>query len=536
MDEKIKESLQIKDCNMNQEELKKLYENSFKSYDLDIISKKEEDESSRLVNGRIVRITDKDVIVEVGLKSEGIIPLSDFSEPENAKVGDVVSVYLEGFENEDGFADISLKKAQFINVWPKINDSYENGTNITGIIKKQVKGGMIVDLMGVEAFLPGSQIDLQPVEDMNSLIGLKTEFKVIKLNYKRRNIVVSRRQILENEKENKKFEFLNNLKVGDIVEGVVKNITDFGAFIEIDKGIDGLLYITDMSWGRIVHPSEMLSLNEKVKVVITAINKEKGRISLGMKQLTPYPWENIEQKFPIGSRVKGKVVSIEDYGAFVELEKGVEGLIHISEMSWTQNVKKPQEIMNVGDVVESIVLSIDKKNERISLGLKQLSDNPYDNINVGQRIKGKITKIQKFGAFVEIAPGIEGLLHISNISWDNKISKIEDLFKVGDVVECLVINIDNKKKRISLGIKQLQKDPIEHYSEGDVVKGKVVEIKEKSIYIYVEDGIKGLIPQRLIAKQSDNLTNEYKTDMELELKIVDIDRDKRRIIFTDRVE
>ncbi|MEO0237343.1 MAG: 30S ribosomal protein S1 [candidate division WOR-3 bacterium] len=537
MEDKRNESVEIIiNSDLSAEKMKKLYDDSFKSYDLDIFSKKDEDEQSRVVNGRVVRITDKDVIIEVGLKSEGVIPLSDFSEPEKVKVGDIVPVFLEAFENEDGFADISLKKAQFINIWPKINESYEKGTNITGIIKKQVKGGMIVDLMGVEAFLPGSQIDLQPVEDMNSLIGLKTEFRVIKLNYKRRNIVVSRRLILESEKESKKFEFLNNLKVGDVVEGIVKNITDFGAFIEIEKGVDGLLYITDMSWGRLVHPSELLSLNEKVKVVITAINREKGRINLGMKQLTPYPWENIEEKYPVGSRVKGKVVSIEDYGAFVEIEKGVEGLIHISEMSWTQHVKKPQEIMQVGDTVEAIVLSIDKKNERISLGLKQLSDNPYDSISVGQKIKGKITKIQKFGAFVEISPGIEGLLHISNISWDNKVSKIEDLYKVGDEVECVVVNIDNEKQRISLGIKQLQKDPIENYREGDIVKGKISEIKDKSIYVTLDDGVKGLIPQRLIAKQSENLSNEYAKDSEIELKVVDIDVEKRRIIFTDKTE
>ncbi|PIP13446.1 MAG: 30S ribosomal protein S1 [bacterium (Candidatus Stahlbacteria) CG23_combo_of_CG06-09_8_20_14_all_34_7] len=518
-----------------QEQLKEMYEKSFNMYDLDLFAK-DEKEDTRVIDGRVVRITDKDVIIDVGLKSEGIIPLSEFSEPENIKIGEIVPIFIEGFENEEGFADISLKKAQFIKLWPKINDSFENKTNIEGIIRKRVKGGMIVDLLGVEAFLPGSQIDLQPVVDMDKLLNVKTDFRVIKLNYKRRNIVVSRRVILENEKESKKFEFIKNLKQGDVVEGIVKNITEFGAFIEIEKGIDGLLYITDMSWGRIVHPSEILTINEKIKVMITTINKEKGRISLGLKQLTPYPWENIEAKFQIGMRVKGRVVSLEEYGAFVELEKGVEGLIHISEMSWTQHLKHPSEILNMGDEIESIVLSIDKRNERISLGLKQISDNPWDKFTVGERVKGSITKLIKFGAFVEIAPGIEGLLHISNISWDTKISKIEDIYKVGDEIDCLIVNINPEKKRISLGIKQLQKDPIDDYKEGDIIKGIIFEVKDKNVHVEVKEKIKGLIPQRLIAKQSENLSDDYVKGNEIELKVVDIDKERRRIIFSDKVE
>lgn len=517
------------------EQLKDMYEKSFNRYDLDL-GTKDEKEDMRVIDGRVVRITEKDVIIDVGLKSEGVIPISEFSEPENLKIGEIVPVFIEGFENEDGFADISLKKAQFIKLWPKINDSFENKTNIEGIIRKRVKGGMIVDLMGVEAFLPGSQIDLQPVVDMDKLLNAKTDFRVIKLNYKRRNIVVSRRVILESEKENKKFEFIKNLKQGDVVEGVVKNITEFGAFIEIERGIDGLLYITDMSWGRIVHPSELLTMNEKIKVMVTAINKEKGRISLGLKQLTPYPWENIENKYSIGTKVRGRIVSLEEYGAFVELEKGVEGLVHISEMSWTQHVKHPSEILHVGDEIDAIVLSIDKKNERISLGLKQVADNPWDKFTVGERVNGKITKLTKFGAFVEIAPGIEGLLHISNVSWDAKIAKIEDVYKPGDEVDCLIVNIDPEKKRISLGIKQLQKDPIDDYKEGDIVKGVIVEVKDKNVHVEINEKIKGLIPQRLISKQSENLSDDYAKGAEIELKVVDIDKERRRIIFSDKME
>ncbi len=523
------------DLEHSKEEMEKLYEESFKRYDLDLF-KKEENDEERIIDGRIVRITDKDVIVDVGLKSEGVIPLSEFPEPDKIKEGDEVKVYIESFENEDGFADISLRKAIFLQLWPKLQDSHDQGINIDGIVRKRVKGGMIVDLMGVEAFLPGSQIDLQPVTNMDELINQKLQFRVIKLNYKRRNIVVSRRVILETEKESKKLEFIKNLKEGDVVEGTVKNITEFGAFIEIERGIDGLLYITDMSWGRILHPSEMLSMGDKVKVMVTAIDREKGRISLGMKQLTPYPWEGIEEKYPIGSRQKGKVISIEDYGAFIEIEKGVEGLIHISEMSWTQHIKKPSEILSIGDEVEAIVLSIDKKNERISLGLKQLVDNPWDKFKVGDIVKGKVVRITKFGAFVELEQGIEGLIHISNVSWNENIKNPEEFFKVGQEIEAKIINIDPEKKRISLGIKQMEKDPIEDYKEGDSVKGKIIEVKDKNVLIQIDKNVKGLIPQRMLAKGSENLQDNYKNGEEIELKVVDVDREKRRVILTDKME
>lgn len=515
--------------------LEQLYEDSFRRYDMDLV-KKDEDDDERVIDGRIVRITDKDVIVDVGLKSEGVLHLSEFPNPEELNVGDEIKVYIENFENEDGFADISLRKAIFISLWPKLRESNEKNINIDGIIRKRVKGGMIVDLQGVEAFLPGSQIDLQPVADMDKLINLKTEFRVIKLNYKRRNIVVSRRVILENEKETKKLDFIENLKEGDVLTGTVKNITEFGAFIEIERGIDGLLYITDMSWGRILHPSELVAIGDDVKVMVTSIDREKGRISLGMKQLTPYPWEDIEAKYPIGSRVKGKVISLEDYGAFVELEKGVEGLIHISEMSWTQHLKHPSEMLSVGDDVEAIVLSIDKKNERISLGLKQLVDNPWDRFNVNDVVKGKITRITKFGAFVEIAPGIEGLLHISNVSWDNDTRKPEEVFNKNEDVEAMIVNIDSEKKRISLGIKQMQKDPIDDFENGSMVDGKIVEVKDKNILVELDNGVRGLIPQRLIRNNTENLAENYKSGESIQLKITDIDKEKRRIILTDILE
>lgn len=524
------ESFEI-EMNVSKEEMEKLYEESFKSYDLDLL-KKEDNDEERIVDGKIVRITDKDVIVDVGLKSEGVINIADFSEPENVKVGDDVKVYIENFENEDGFADISLKKAMFLELWPKLQDSNEQGKKIDGIIKKRVKGGMIVDLMGIEAFLPGSQIDLQPISDLDSLINQKFEFKVIKLNYKRRNIVVSRRIILESEKEDRKMEYIENLKEGDAVKGTVKNITEFGAFIEIEKGIDGLLYITDMSWGRILHPSEIVSIGDNIDVMVTSIDRERGRISLGLKQLSPYPWENIEEKYPIGSRQKGRVISIEDYGAFVELEKGVEGLIHISEMSWTQHIKHPSEIVEIGDEIEAIVLSIDKKNERISLGIKQLADNPWDKFNTGDIVKGNVTKVTKFGAFVEIASGIEALLHISNVSWDKEDLKAEEEFNEGDEVEAKIINIDSAKKRISLGIKQLQDDPMDKFSVGEELKGKIFDTKDKTIVIDIGENFKAIIPKRLIANEAD-VEGHYNKDDEIEVKVVEIDKNKRRLIVTD---
>ncbi len=533
MDKNTNQSFEI-EMDISKEEMEKLYEESFKSYDLDLF-KKEDNDDERIIDGKIVRITDKDVIVDVGLKSEGIINIGDFPEPDKVQVGDEIKIYIESFENEDGFADISLKKAMFLQLWPKLEDSNEKGTKINGIIKKRVKGGMIADIIGVEAFLPGSQIDLQPITNLDDLVTQTMEFRVIKLNYKRRNIVVSRRVILESEKEGKKMEYIQNLKEGDVVKGTVKNITEFGAFIEIEKGIDGLLYITDMSWGRILHPSEVVSIGDNIDVIVTSIDHERGRISLGLKQLSPYPWDKIEDKYPIGSRQKGKVISLEDYGAFIELEKGVEGLIHISEMSWTQHIKHPSEIVEIGDEVEAIVLSIDKKNERISLGLKQLADNPWDKFKVGDVINGKITKITKFGAFVEISVGIEALLHISNVSWDKENIISEETFTIGNNIEAKIINIDSIKKRISLGIKQMENDPMDEFAVGQTLEGKVFDVKDKTIVIDIDRDFKAIIPRRLIANE-ENIEDYYKKDDVHNVKIIEIDKTKRRLIVTDMKE
>jgi len=517
------------------EKMEELINESLHTYDLPLLDKRGDgDDEERIIDGRVVRKTEKDLIIDVGLKSEGVVSLSDVADPDEIEVGDTIKVYIENFENNQGFADISLKKARFLQLWPKLEESNEDGSPVEGVIKKRVKGGMIVSLLGVEAFLPGSQIDLQPVSDMDALIGERMKFRVIKLNYKRRNIVVSRRVILESEKEDRKMEYIENLNEGDIVEGVVKNITEFGAFIEIERGIDGLLYITDMSWGRILHPSEIVSIGDTVKVMVTSIDRERGRISLGLKQLTPYPWKDIEEKYPIGSRQEGKIISIEDYGAFVELEKGVEGLIHISEMSWTQHIKHPSEVVEIGDEVEAIVLSIDKKNERISLGIKQLADNPWDRFTEGDIVEGTVKKVAKFGAFVEIAPGIEALLHISNVSWDKTDLEAEEEFNEGEEIEAKIINIDPIKKRISLGLKQMGDDPIDKYNVGDMVTGKIFETKDKTVIIDIDEPFKAIIPSRLIAIPSENPEADYPKDKEIEVKIIEIDKSKRRLIVTDR--
>ncbi|MDY6786729.1 MAG: 30S ribosomal protein S1 [candidate division WOR-3 bacterium] len=517
------------------EKMEELINESLHTYDLPLLDKRGDgDDEERIIDGRVVRKTEKDLIIDVGLKSEGVVSLSDVADPDEIEVGDTIKVYIENFENNQGFADISLKKARFLQLWPKLEESNEDGSPVEGVIKKRVKGGMIVSLMGVEAFLPGSQIDLQPVSDMDALIGERMKFRVIKLNYKRRNIVVSRRVILESEKEDRKMEYIENLNEGDIVEGVVKNITEFGAFIEIERGIDGLLYITDMSWGRILHPSEIVSIGDTVKVMVTSIDRERGRISLGLKQLTPYPWKGIEEKYPIGSRQEGKIISIEDYGAFVELEKGVEGLIHISEMSWTQHIKHPSEVVEIGDEVEAIVLSIDKKNERISLGIKQLADNPWDRFNEGDIVEGTVKKVAKFGAFVEIATGIEALLHISNVSWDKTDLEAEEEFNEGEEIEAKIINIDPIKKRISLGIKQMGDDPIDRYNVGNMITGKVFETKDKTVIIDIDEPFKAIIPSRLIAMPSENPEADYPKDKEIEVKVIEIDKSKRRLIVTDR--
>lgn len=495
-----------------------------------------------IVEGEIIKLTKKEAIIDLGLKSEGYIPLSDFSDPGKIELGDSVEVFLEDFEDEEGFAIISKQKADFIKVWDTIHQRYIKQEPIEGEIVRRVKGGMIVDISGAEAFLPGSQIDFHPVKNLDSLVGQNITIKVIKLNRKRRNIVVSRRVILEEEKEKAKQKLLAELEVGQTKEGVVKNITDFGVFVDLG-GIDGLLHITDMSWGRISHPSELVAIGDKINVKIIAYDPVKQRVSLGMKQLYPYPWEDVNEKYPIEKKVRGKVVSIAEYGAFVELEKGVEGLIHVSEMSWTKHIRHPSQILAIGDVVEAIVLDVNKDRERISLGLKQLEPDPWEAIEerypVGTKITGKVRTITHFGAFVEIENGIDGLIHISDFSWTERIKHPKHFLEKGQKVECIILDIDIERRRISLGIKQLTKDPFEKLTKkvgkDTLIKAQIKEVVDKGIIVELDNKIKGFVPtSQLVEEKTTELKEKYKEGETINLKVNDINSKTRRIILSEK--
>ncbi len=494
-----------------------------------------------LVKGKIVKITDKEVVVNVGLKSEGILPLSEFNEDEEIKVGDEIDVYLEDLEGDEGLAQISKKKADFLKVWDDIKECYTENKNIEGKVLRRVKGGLMVNVFGVEAFLPGSQIDVKPVNSIDDFVGKVIPVRVIKLNWKRKNIVVSRRVILEEEKEEEKKKFFEAVKEGDVLEGVVKNITEFGAFIDLG-GIDGLLHVTDMSWGRIAHPSEILAIGDKIKVKVIKVDREHERVSLGLKQLEPNPWEGIEERYTIGKRVKGRVVSLTDYGAFIELEKGIEGLIHVSEMSWTQHIQHPSELMKIGDIVEAIVLEVNKDEQRISLGLRQAIPDPWKDVEkkypAGSKVEGKITNITSFGVFVELEEGVEGLLHVSDISWTRRIGHPREVFKKGQRIECKVLSVDVDKRRIALGLKQLEPDPLKIFSRrhpvGSNLKAKVAELLPRGILVELERGLKGFVPFSHLERRGMKVPAEkYSEGEELNLKVIEINQKGRNIVLSE---
>ncbi len=499
-------------------------------------------EEGKIVKGTVVRIGPKDIVLDICQKSEGVLSASEFPEDFPLKVGDTVEVFLEELEGEEGFALVSKQKADFIKVWDDIKAAYDEKSPVEGTITRRVKGGMIVSVFGVEAFLPGSQIDLRPCKDMDSLVGKKFLFRIIKLNWKRRNIVVSRRQILEEDREQKKKQLFQDLDVNSVLEGKVKNITPFGAFIDLG-GIDGLLHITDISWGRIQHPSEVLAIGNTVQVMVIGIEKEKNRVSLGMKQLIPDPWKNITEKYPEGTKVNGKVVSMTDYGAFVEIEKGVEGLIHISEMSWTKHIKKPSDILDVDQSVEAVVLHIDPEKQRISLGLKQVHPDPWETIEdkypVGSVVEGKIRTITNFGAFVQLEEGIDGLIHVSDMSWVERIETPRQILKEGKSVQCKVLKIDKESKKISLGIKQLEEDPVQKFisshQTGDQITGSIVELKDRGIVVKIDDNARGFVPFSHL--NNDNIkkpSDVYKIGDDLSLKIIEMSSDGRRILLSEK--
>ena len=490
-----------------------------------------------IVPGKIVEKRNDGALVDIGYKAEGFIPAAEFRNWADVKVGDEVDVYLEEIENENSMPGISLQKANFIKSWNKITSEYGEGSVIKGLMKHRVKGGIIIDLNGVEAFLPGSQIDIGPVKNMDDFIGKEYEFKILKINQDRRNIVVSRRELLEASRKDRRAQLLKDMEVNQIRKGIVKNITDFGAFIDLG-GIDGLLHITDMSWGRISHPSEMLELGQEVEVMILDIDYDKERVSLGLKQKTKNPWDEVETKYPVGSTVKGRIVNIMPYGAFVEIEQGVEGLIHVSEMSWTKRVTKAGDIVSVGEEVEAVVLDIDKEGKKISLGLRQKTRNPWEVLAekypAGSRIKGKVRNMTSYGAFVEIENDIDGMIHVSDMSWTRKINNPNEMLKVGDEVEAVILDIDPQQQRISLGLKQIEEDPWANindlYKIGDVVTGKVTKITTFGAFIELTHKIDGLVHISQISKDRvEKVKDKLSLGQEIEARVIKIDRDERRI-------
>ncbi|UCF78087.1 MAG: 30S ribosomal protein S1 [Candidatus Eiseniibacteriota bacterium] len=495
-----------------------------------------------IVKGMVVSVEGDEVLVDVGFKSEGIISLSEFSDREGVKPGLSIDVFLEKMEDQDGLVVLSKQKADFAKVWDRVKDASDSGAVVEGRLVRKIKGGLVVDLFGVEAFLPGSQVALRQVQNIDQLLNQTLRFKIIKLNKRRRNIVVSRRVVLEEERAEQKATILKELAKDQIREGVVKNITDFGAFVDLG-GIDGLLHVTDMSWGRVSHPSEVLAIGNEIKVKVLSFEPERERISLGLKQLTPYPWENVDEKFKVGSKVRGKVVSITDYGAFVELEKGVEGLVHVSEMSWTRHVRHPSKVLAIGDTIEAVVLKVDKEHEKISLGLKQVEPDPWLTLDekypIGTRLTGKVRNLTNFGAFVEIEEGIDGLVHISDMSWTRRISHASEVLKKGDRVEVVVLNIDKDNRRISLGFKQVTEDPwpalVEQFPLNSTVSGKVVRLLERGVIVDLGDEIEGFVPfSQLGIDDIGKPSDAFRVEDELDLKVIRVDPEARRIVLSLR--
>lgn len=521
------------DAQLDRNALAALYEETFRNL-----------EEGTITEGRVVAQTKDKVIVDIGYKSEGMIPRDHFSSEElqNLKIGDRLQVYIEECEDADGNLVLSKEKADKMKIWEELEKLYNEEKSIEGKIVSRIKGGMMVDI-GVKAFLPGSQIDLHPVRDLDGLVGKTFPLKIIKINHRRGNVVVSRRVLLEETRDKKRQTTLATLKEGQLIQGTVKNITDYGSFIDLG-GIDGLLHITDMSWGRVGHPSELFTVGDKVEVTVLKYDRETGRISLGLKQKTVDPWTNVAGKYPIGTRVRGRVVSLTDYGAFVELEPGVEGLVHVSEMSWTHEVRHPSRVVAVGDQVEAAVLNVDPASRKISLGMKQTAPNPWDMIEskypIGTRIEGKVKSLTDFGAFVGLEEGIDGLIHISDMSWTKHIKHPSELFKKAQKVEAVVLRIDKEKERLSLGYKQLARDPWEEaipsrYHVGDSVAGKVTKVADFGIFIELDGDVEGLIHVSESGLESSvKLEEKFKLQDDVTAKIIKVDQEERKIALSLR--
>lgn len=496
--------------------------------------------ANQLVKGRIIAIGENEVSIDIGFKSEGVVPISEFTNIDELKVGDEIEVFLESIEDKDGQLVLSRKRADFMRVWEKVTKAYETGEVIQGRILRRIKGGLVVDIWGIEAFLPGSQIDVKPIRDFDQFIDKVMDFRIVKINHAAENIVVSHKVLVEEEMADQRNAILNSIEKGQILEGTVKAIADFGVFVDLG-GVDGLIHITDLSWGRINHPSEVVKLDQVINVVVTDYDPEKKRISLGLKQLTPHPWENIEEKYPVGMKVTGKVVSLTDYGAFVEIEKGIEGLIHISEMSWTQHIKHPSQVVSMGQMVDAIILSLDKENKKISLGIKQLEPDPWYNLlqkyPVGSRHKGIVRNLTNFGVFVELEQGVDGLIHISDLSWTKKIRHPGEVVKKNQQIDVVILGVDVEQRRISLGHKQLQDNPWDHfenvYKVGVEVEGKLTRIIEKGVIVELPLGVEGFVPaSQLSTVPLKNIAESFKVGDILQLKVIEFDKDSKKIVLS----
>ncbi len=489
-----------------------------------------------VISGTIMEIRPTEVVIDFGGKAEGTIPAHEFLDLGELEIGSDLEIFLERLEDRDGNPQLSFDKAEQKKNWEKIVNTCEEGSVITGRVRSKVKGGLVVNI-GVDAFLPSSQVDIQAPKNLDQFVGQTFDFKVVKINRERKNIVVSRRELIEERRQDKKREILSKIKPGETRRGMVKNITDYGAFIDLD-GLDGLLHITDMSWGRVSHPSEMVKTGEEITVCIIDIDQNRERVSLGLKQLSSNPWDDIEKKFPINAKVRGKVVNLVPYGAFIELEEGVEGLVHVTEMSWTKRITKPGEVLNVGDEVDAVVLGIQKDDQKISLGLRQLEVNPWDmathNYPPGARVRGKVRNLTSYGAFVELEEGIDGMVHVSDMSWTRKINHPSEMVKKGDEVDAIVVEVDVENQRISLGMKQLTQDPWEDidrlYRMGDVIKGKVARVAGYGAFIELEHDIDGLVHISQISEERvEKIKDHLNEGDEVTARVIKIDKEERRI-------
>ena len=518
--------------NKEEDEIPQKEQDRYKSTLTDITEKE-------IITGRIIGINEKDVLIDIGFKSEGIIDRNEFSENNIPEVGEKIEVFLEKIEDESGKTILSKEKADFLSRWKELREVFDNEKIIKGKIIRRIKGGMVVDLNGVQAFLPGSQIDVRRVKDFDQFLDKEIDLRVVKFNEFRKNVVVSHKAIIEESLAEQRDELFKKLEVGSVVDCRVKNITDFGVFIDLG-GIDGLLHITDLSWGRVNHPSELISIDDTLSVKIIDFDQEKKRVSLGLKQLTPHPWENVATQYPEGSKITGKIVSMTNYGAFVEIEPGIEGLVHVSEMSWTRHVKNPSEMFTLGDEVEAVVLSIDTEERKISLGSKQLQDDPWDAIEekyiVGKDVKGKVINLTQFGAFIELEEGIDGLIHVSDLSWTRIIRHPKELLEKGKKIEVKILEVSRESRRISLGLKQMQDDPWPELSKtfesGKKVEGEIVRILEKGIILLLDHEVEGIVPfSKKIKKNRKSLLSEYKVGQKISAVVIEIKPDDKKVIL-----